>query len=236
MDTPTLNLVYFIKDSVYNPELKYSLRSVETNLRNISVWFVGGKPTGLVPDHCLVFNQRAKTKWANVAHTLREFLYCKDAPEEFILMNDDFFVMKPVDNIRPAFCGSLATLGATIIVKNGFRPSAYTKRLETASEALWSHNLPTLNFELHRPMPIKRDWMRRVYEQFGEDTPCKRSLYGNLFLEAIQPTVAPDCKVTRDTDLVPDSEFLSTEDSSFASGKIGKIIKDAFPNKSRYER
>lgn len=230
-----MNLVYFIKDSAFNPELKYSLRSAETNLKDITVWFVGGKPMGLHPDRHLILRQEGKTKWANVAHTIYEFIMHEDCPEEFMLMNDDFFIMEPVDIIKTAFWGSLEGLGALITDKNHKFPTGYVRRLDEATEALLAHNLTTYNFELHRPMPIKRDWMKLVYEKFGENTPCKRSLYGNLFLSALNPVYAFDTKIARNSDPIPVGPYLSTEDSTFENGPVGKLIKETFPNKSRFE-
>lgn len=231
-----MDLVYFIKDSAYNPELKYSLRSVEQNLPDSTVWFVGGKPTGLHPDHQIVLKQEGKTKWANVAHSLHEFIDRPDCPEEFVLMNDDFFIMHPVSSLKIAFWGTLEALGAKITAKNHNFPTGYVRRLDKASEALKANGLTTYNFELHRPMPIKRDWMRAVYEKFGEDTPCKRSLYGNLYLPALDLYEAPDVKITRENEPFPiNATFVSTEDRAFERGITAKFVREAFQIKSRFE-
>lgn len=232
-----MDLVYFIKDSAYNNELKYSLRSVEQNLPNSTVWFVGGKPVGLRPDHQITLRQTGPSKWANVAHTLHEFIERPDAPEEFVLMNDDFFVMWPVDDLKVAFCGTLQGLQDRVASRNKNRPTQYTERLRQAQEALEAQGLTTYNFELHRPMPIKKEWLSLVYERFGEETPAKRSLYGNLFLAALPLVEAPDVKVARSTDPVPiNASFVSTEDTSFERGPTAKFIREAFPQRSRFER
>ena len=44
------DIVYFLKDTYYNEELRYSLRSVEENFPHARVVFAGGCPVGFKPD------------------------------------------------------------------------------------------------------------------------------------------------------------------------------------------
>ncbi len=62
-----LDIVYFVKESAQNEELRYSLRSVEKNFPHRNVWFVGGKPKGLTPDKWHAVNQDRETKWGNTS-------------------------------------------------------------------------------------------------------------------------------------------------------------------------
>lgn len=41
------DVVYFVKDTERNEELKYSLRSLEQNWKYNKVWFCGGCPSDL---------------------------------------------------------------------------------------------------------------------------------------------------------------------------------------------
>ena len=55
------DIVYFVKDTKTNEELKYSLRSL-VNFPHKSVWFYGGGPRDLNPDFHIKVNQNQPTK------------------------------------------------------------------------------------------------------------------------------------------------------------------------------
>ena len=59
------DIVYFVKDTKINEELRYSLRSLK-NFPHGKVWFYGGCPEGLKPDYHIKIEQDQPTKWANI--------------------------------------------------------------------------------------------------------------------------------------------------------------------------
>ena len=64
--------------------------------------------------------------------------------------------------------------------------------------------------------------------------PMFRSLYGNL-TEGVTEAVK-DVKITSwSTDRYEGAEIISTEDKAFASGDVGKYIRNAFPDRSKWE-
>ena len=50
------DVVYFVKDTKENEELRYSLRTLK-NFPHAKVWFYGGCPEGLKPDHHVYVKQ-----------------------------------------------------------------------------------------------------------------------------------------------------------------------------------
>lgn len=54
------DIVYFVKNSEYNGELRYSMRSVLKNFPHRKIWFVGGLPKGIKPDYYQPVNQSEK--------------------------------------------------------------------------------------------------------------------------------------------------------------------------------
>lgn len=229
------DVVYFLKDSAYNDELKYSLRSIEKNLPHGKVFFYGGKTIGFKPDKHILVNQKPNNKWGNVSDML--YMTCKneEISENFWLMNDDFFVLSEIDEVYMS-----DTLQELIehIEQKYHRPTKYTKHLKKTIKTLEAHGYPTYNFELHCPMLVNRDCMLRTYEMFP-GVAGHRSLYGNVMLHdpLFRVSSAFDSKVVDlSTPLDKSWKFASTDDRSFSEGRIGKEIRTLFKDKCRYER
>ena len=230
-----VDIVYMVKDAVYNDELRYSLRSVEENFPYKQVWFIGGKPMYAHPDQQIIVNQKGGTKWDRVRAMLRMVAENDKITEDFVLFNDDFFILQPLAGLPSFSYGSLRQLCKRVEKKNGDRPTPYTKSLERTIKALEDNGLPTHNFELHVPIILNRKKLLSIIEQYP-DVKGTRSLYGNTFLTK-EMYYLKDVKIF-DMDSLPSygQAFLSTEDKSFARGKVGEFIRDRFPNKSRWER
>ena len=235
MGLDEIDIVYMVKDAVYNDELRYSLRSVDKNLPHKQVWFMGGKPMYVHPDRQVIINQKGDTKWDKVRAMLKAVAENDEITEDFILFNDDFFVLEPTQFLPPFLYGTLAELCKRIEKKNYGMPTRYTKNLENTIRTLTEHKLPTYNFELHVPIILNRDKLLQTIEQFP-NSKGTRSLYGNSFL-VDKAMYLPDVKIY-DQESLPcvGQKFLSTEDRSFATGKVGSFIKKKFPNKSRWEK
>lgn len=59
------DIVYFVKESKTNEELRYSLRTLK-NFPHRKVWFYGGCPEGLKPDQYVYVEQDQPTKWLSL--------------------------------------------------------------------------------------------------------------------------------------------------------------------------
>ncbi len=229
-----LDIVYMVKDAIYNDELKYSLRSVDKNFPHNRVVFIGGKPMYLHPDKQIVINQKGKTKWDRVRAMLELVGKDDNLTENFVLFNDDFFVMKPVNRLPAYRYGTLRQLCGRIERKNNGNPTAYTLNIGTTISALKEAHLPISNFELHVPIILNRKKLLEIITSFP-DIRGTRSLYGNTFLSHVA-TPLKDVKIY-DKGSLPDVEqtFVSTDDQSFSGGKVGAYIREQFPDKSRWE-
>lgn len=100
------DIVYFVKDTKVNEELRYSLRSLK-NFPHNKVWFYGGCADGLKPDYHIEVDQDQPTKWQNIFKMFKLACSNKDITKNFWLFNDDFFVMKPIDYETNYYCGDL---------------------------------------------------------------------------------------------------------------------------------
>lgn len=228
------DIVYLVKDSPANEELRYSLRSVCENFSFRKVWFYGGRPSYLQPDEWVHVIQNQRTKWMRTTNMLRQACSNPEITEDFWLFNDDFFVMRKTDGIAAPYYGDIYRHIVRIEDRHGQKTTAYTKELRSLAATLERKGCTTKNYALHMPILINKEKALATLDAFP-DCPMFRSLYGNY--NGIGGTEIRDCKIAG-LDRMPDEKavFLSTEDSSFASGKAGEFIRERFPEPCRYER
>lgn len=232
------DIVYMLKEAPDNEELVYSLRSIEENFSYKNVWFCGGCPDNLNPDRLMRINQTGLDKWEKVRNMLRFVCENDEITEDFWLFNDDFFVLKQIDENMPAqFNGELLPYVESIERKNG-TSDAYTNRLREAAITLKGMGLGTLNYEVHKPMLINRKKALEVLDRFS-GVPAFRSLYGNYW--KVGGVTRHDMKIKvlnfNKMYFVENFwDFVSTSDESFRDGEVGRFIRYRFNKVSRFER
>jgi len=89
-----MNFVYICRGGE-NEELRYSLRSVVNSFPDSAVWVVGGIPKWYSGNKISI--EQNAGKWANAVNNLNAITESPDIPEEFVLMNDDFFITNKRD-------------------------------------------------------------------------------------------------------------------------------------------
>lgn len=230
------DVVYLLKDTAYNQELVYSLRSLDRNWQYNEVWFYGGTSEGVIPDHHVPVEQNQPSKWENVRSMLVEICKNDDITEDFWLFNDDFFILRPIDeNMPPQYNGSLeAQIDRVERKHNG--STDYTRRLRHLVETLRSAGKPTLNYSVHKPMLVNRKKALEVLTKFPEE-PMFRALYGNYWeLGGENQRDMKIMTVDYDINKIIDWPFVSTEDISWRIGTIGDFLRNRFNQKGRFEQ
>lgn len=234
MTTKKLDVVYFVKDGP-NEELRYSLRSVDQNLQHRSVWIYGGKPEWANPDHFVKISQSTNigTKWDRVRSMMRQVCLNEKITDDFVLFNDDFYVMEPTEEITPAYRCPLADHIITLECNCQNRPTEYSMELRKAYKKLIDINKPTLSYELHTPIVLNRHRLLEVLGAFP-DGHCTRTLYGNYY--QIGGDQMADVKIFKPDQEIPEAaKFLSSEDGAFEAG-LHQHLAQKFPEKSRFEK
>ncbi len=99
-----MDFVYICKDGD-NDELKYSIRSVVASFPEANIWVVGGKPEWYVGNYIKV--PQNLTKYKNAFYNLKSITESNEISESFVLMNDDFYIIKKINNIDNYHGGSL---------------------------------------------------------------------------------------------------------------------------------
>lgn len=226
-----MNFVYLCRDGD-NEELRYSIRSLYKNIKNPNIWIVGGKPDWYIGNYIKV-NQN-KTKHVNVRNSLNKIVHSKNIEDNFILMNDDFFIMKPMSDI-PYLHGGLL-INKVKKFKINAKTSSYTKMLSDTYDTLIKKQIQDpLDYAVHVPMKINKENLSKViYPALSI-----RTMYGNLY--NVGGTQIEDVKVhlnrpwTESFDYKKNTKFLSTNDQSF-NKLYEEIFKNKFINKSPLEK
>lgn len=223
------DLVYLLRDGE-NEELRFSLRSVAANLPHRDVWLVGGGPGWPVGVGRIRVRQRG-SKYENVMANLRAALSSPDVSDPFVLMCDDFFVVRPIDSVPVLHCGRLADRVA--------RADASAKYQTTLTETLrllrrLGHVDP-LCYDLHVPMTVDKAGMSKALDASAGRRVLWQTVYGNV--AGVGGSLAENVKVPvrRTTGALPVGPFWSTNDNSFASTEVGRRLRRAFVEPCRYE-
>ena len=88
-----MDLVYICR-SGDNEELRYSIRSMVANVPHDNLWVVGGKPSWYIGKHIPV--KQSDDKYDNARNNLKAIVESSEISDRFILVNDDFYVTKPI--------------------------------------------------------------------------------------------------------------------------------------------
>ena len=227
------DIVYILKNDYTSEELRYSLRSVCRNFPYNKVWFYGGKPSDIEPDEYVEFIQTGINKWQKVNGTIKAICENESISENWWLFNDDFFIMQKVTELEPMYAGTLQQRVKHIQDNRNGIPSSYSMQLNNTARILKAHGHQTLDYALHVPMLINRRKALLTLSEF-EGCPMFRSLYGNH--HGIGGCKTKDVKIADLYQEPTGREFLlSTKDTSFRDGAVGRYIRAQFPDKCRYE-
>jgi hypothetical protein len=220
------DIVYLVRSGERNEELRYSLRSL-ANMAHGDVWFVGDCPRWVKGVRFIRGNLHS-TKPRNVFYNL--LLACDRVPsEQFVVMNDDFFITKPTRRL-PA--GHRCKLDQHIA---SLPPGVWHDSLVQTRRFLTDQGLADLlSFELHMPVLMNRAALGEVLMRAARHglPPQWRTLYGNWW--QVPSRQMHDVKL-RTKEWKPNGgQFLSTEDWNFRY--VRPWLEQRFSMPSPYEK
>jgi hypothetical protein len=212
--TKDMDVVYICRSGP-NEELRYSIRSVEKNLPHRNIWVIGQAPEWYKGSFIEV--QNASAKYLNARANLDVLVRSEQISDDFILMNDDFFIMRPIEKISYFYEGTLLERAERneLLTSTG----AYTKLLHNTNDKLRNMGIENpLNYEMHIPMIMNKKNLKEVLKH---KTCLWRSMYGNIY--DVGGINREDVKVYSNNSSNPRSyewrgknfAYLSTQDSSF---------------------
>ncbi len=221
-----------------NEELRYALRSWETNLilpTALHLMIVGHCPSWLKPDWFVQGNRHTSMPFAvfdNIRLGAEEATQFKI--EEAVYMNDDFFCLDPV--------------GAILPVRRDITLAEHIAKFPPSSSLWWPRSLALTaswlaeagfphpwSFEAHRPLICKPEAMFESLSRWdidsGDTVPQWRTAYGALNEVEAYPIV--DAKLGPRTPGIG-TPWVSTSDQTWR--RYAPQVKKRFQKPSRWEK
>lgn len=216
-------LIYYYRKSSTNDDeqIKYSIRSACKNLNAKKIIILGDKPNWFVESknaiHIKTNTDIRPRNWTVGWVPFQHFVSALPKLEElkidnFLLMNDDFYIMHPVYEWK-----DLERSGKSFMERTYHCKPYYVKTLKTF-KIVDTH----LYFNLHAPMRMRVPYVKilcKFWSLASDKDLDFRAFYGNLFLfDQPKRLVIDDDKIFNDV-LNPDSTFISTSSNGFQKGK-----------------
>lgn len=222
----------YICRSGSNEELRYSIRSLVKNTTKPNIVIFGQTPSWYVGDKELI--KEKGTKYGRARNNLAAITKSELIAEDFILMNDDFFVMQRTP-VPPVWHGGY--LVDKIHERKKKDPDApYVSQLIETYKSLRTLGIDNpIDYELHTPMQMTKSGLASALKYPG----LWRSLYGNMnsiggeFHEDVK--VYPQGFSIASHDWTKKSRYLSTMDAAFDQ-EVGHMIRTKFNKKTKYEK
>lgn len=234
--TTKYDFVYILKDTEENEELKYSIRSVEKNAKHLinRIVFVGGNPKGFKNIYHIDGYQNFNNKHKNAIMSI--YAACKNPyiTDEFILMNDDFYIQHPISDIGITYGGTM--LDRITELPDGAYKLEMLKARDFIKYAMLDQE--PMNYAVHHPIKIVKNCAETCIRTI-EPAHNFRNLYGNLYRlmesNSTKPYQLKDNKLRQQDNGKFDKQapFLSSDDDTF--DELKAYLKEIFSEKSQYE-
>lgn len=240
-----IDIVYLFKEDLENnsKELRYSLRSLK-NIPHGKVFIVGEKPDWVTNVEYIPVAQ-SKTKGENVMMNLFAATRSTQISDDFIMMNDDFFIMQKMQKMPTLNFGDMKNLISRYVARYP-EGSRYIDSMKKLYEVLIERGYEApISYELHVPMVINKQKVRSLRKHVDGSLYQFRTFYGNYF--HVGGETVRDVKIfieSRHNDSLYSSDpsqylagqtLLSATGGSFKRGIAGDFIRNSFPDKSIYE-
>ena len=156
------------KNSLWrNNELRFSLRSVERFFPNHGKIYIAGKIPQPITNVTFV---NAEDKFhdtffidaqKNTNLKLQKAIEIPELSEEFVLFNDDFFLLQPLKDDTQPHMGYMIEVEKQHAAKKG---TFYTAWRQTRLLITKQCRTKPLNFELHAPMVLTKTGMTHIFD------------------------------------------------------------------------
>ena len=226
------DIVYRVRPGDNNDELRYSLRSVAANLPHRRVWMIGHKPTWTSDLVRHIPGDRFPGKWSAIYDNVIRACEHPDISEDFLLVDDDVYVLQQIDAMPMWHLGSLQER-LDGVTKNRGPDGDWQATLRATLDYLRTKGVDEpLSYEVHAPILInKATALPLLREAWSPDIHVQaRSIYGNL--ANVGGTRHPDTKVVQGRKLKTE-DVLSTTDASLRN--LRHILESRFAKPCRYE-
>lgn len=208
--------------------LRFSLRSLQ-NIKHDRVFIVGDKPGWIqnveyirYPD---AFKRASLNTWYKLLKVCRS-----NVSQKFILMDDDYMIMKPTVEIPYYSRGTIEE----VIRNHKSRTEFYYDLKKTGK--IFSHAI-CFN-KVHCPIIYDKKKVLELPKKYNFKGTLHKSLYGNHY--KCDPTPAGECKARSWKSFIAKlkrgDRFVSTSPKVEGNPEFKKVMLKKFPEKSCYEK
>ena len=229
-----MDVVYVVRPGDDNEELRHSLRSVAQNFPHDRVWIFGHAPAWVSDEvHKVELTPRPE-KWDNQHQSLSAVVNHPEVSDRFWLFNDDFFIMRRVEDPPVFHNGPLAGYVSYLESIGKSDSNSWFAGLRLALRTLreWGIEEP-LSYETHSPLPWSKADLGRILEA------APRPLTSASYYPATGGPVGVlgmDAKAGAAGDpLAAGHPYLSSADYSWPTSPIGQHVRVSFPEPCRFE-
>lgn len=232
-----IDVVYYFQGDD-SEELRYSIRSVEKNIDFNRIFLVGDKPSWFKETSRSIYVESKNINLQKyglgsvpILH-LKKLLNSGKMPDNFLLFNDDFFILQKVDKwidyYRNEKDYKKKALNNLPYHRKTIRSLKYTKEQK--------------KYNLHIPITINKKNFIELYNmwiKFDNYDIDFRTLYGNLYINSDKSLDdVKICSCQQCEEFIKNNKlntFVSTSNVSFNFDKVGFIIRDIFDKPSFVE-
>lgn len=207
-----MDLCYPLETAEYSKSLKYSLQTARENLEFDDIYIVGEKPDEIEAKEILTYDPYLNPI-KNVLAKL-QVVIDSDVSENFIWMNDDFYIFGEYDEIPYYHKGKIK---------------------DQEKDDYWKYRIPNLLkhfpegrfFEAHFPIVFNKNKLLELIDEFGVREIAQgahRSYYCNY--HGIEGEYTEDYKAYTKDQLRRDVPFLSTTDELEQTPEFEQLFKE----------
>lgn len=209
-------------------EIRMSIRSLEKNVSGIKdIWVVGECPAWLNVNHIPAMDP-FDVPDRNIMSKILKACDHPDITEDFLFMNDDHFILRPIDaHTLPYYYSEEMP---SYIAKRGL--DGYGNRVNNSYELLKSKGLQTKYYDIHTPIVYNKTKFKEIMSGLDWNKHhgyVLKSLYANNL-----PITGTQQKDNKGHLSENNSGIFSTLPRLRAS--TVRFLQDQFPVKSQYER
>lgn len=234
----TYDIVYYFQGKE-SEELKYSIRSAVENISFNRIFLIGDKPKWFKETKRSIYIksqnlnlQRHGLGSVAILH-LNRLLNSGEMPDEFLLFNDDFYIMRRIEEWTDYYRDEKD------YKEKALKNHAYHQK------TIRSYQYTEIKkpYNLHAPILIKKENFIDLLEKwktFKNQDIDFRTLYGNLYIKTNKSI--RDFKIGQNYKYdyeglhnIEHAQFISTSDLSFKNEKIGEILRSRFDKPSFLE-
>lgn len=222
-----MDIVYPLKRVGHNRELRYSLRSLQ-NLPHDHV-FIAGEIQPWVRNVIHIPLPQRDTKYVNARANILTAACDPQVSEDFILMNDDFYVLSSQKRVLPMHQGDMDEFMATF----PFR-TAYWDLMVKTRELLRTLGIKKPKFyELHVPCVYNKTKLLRMVEKLDGETYMMRTVYHNLYKSG--GVQREDVKKHKRGQEIVETDYLSSSNGMIRRQSFKAWLRKRFPEPCDYE-